>query len=211
MVSPHGQWTQPLPCCPFVARGMMNFTPCRPSISCRLHFNTLQMHPIFLCSLVLETVSDLERCRFSQGEIVVFCVFWLLDIDWSMLVWERKEKKQQGNWDVVFEYVTQLLVMLLVRGRVLWQVRPWPSTQPGLTTPRPLSPQGIPVCGSHDPGQWPLSPPPLIIILLYTPILFMCTNFSPSVSTPSAFHSFLHLFLLLLSLSPPLCSAHPHV
>lgn len=48
------------------------------------------------------------------------------------------------------------------------------------------------------------SPLPLIPILLYTPILSMCTNFPPSVSSPppNSFHSFLHLFYpLKLSLS----------
>lgn len=42
-------------------------------------------------------------------------------------------------------------------------------------------------------------------ILLYTPILSMCTNFPPSVSSPNAFLYFLHLFHLILSLPLLFC------
>lgn len=36
-------------------------------------------------------------------------------------------------------------------------------------------PEGIPMWGSHDPGRWPLSPPPPLI-LFYTTMISMCTN-----------------------------------
>ncbi len=70
-----------------------------------------------------------------------------------MLVRERKEEKQRGNGDVVFRYV--LLVMLFV-------IRQWESGVTGQTLTLnssrlhhtlPLFPEGIPMCGSHDPGH----------------------------------------------------------
>ena len=69
--------------------------------------------------------------------------------------------------------------------------------------PAPSSLRGF-QCAAHMTQATDLSPLPLIPILLYTPILPMCTNFSPSVSSPS---SFLHLFHLL----PLSFSAYPHV
>lgn len=83
----------------------------------------------------------------------------------------------------------------------MWRVRPWPLTHPGLTTPCPSSLRGF-QCAAHMTQATDLSPIPLITILLHSPILSMCTNFPLSVPPPlpTALHSFLHFFHLLLFL-----------
>lgn len=94
----------------------------------------------------------------------------------------------------------------------MWQVRPWPLTHPSLTTPRPLFPEGNPVCGSHDPGQWPLSPSSCTHSSLYPHpphVHKLLSLFSPPPmpSTPSCiFFTSSHCLSLSLSFS-----AYPHI
>lgn len=64
----------------------------------------------------------------------------------------------------------------------MWQRRPWPLTHPGLISPLPLFPEGIPMCGSHDPGNWPLSPSPSSFFCI--PPLSLCTQTFHSQSPP---------------------------